>query len=190
MDRVRFPKSVLEERRLALGNRSYSAQYQNNPIVADGGCFRSAHFGQYSEAQPRDQFHRIVLSMDMASTDRSTSDYSVCMTWGYLPPNWYLLDVYRAKPAFPELVERTISLHRRWKADALTIEAASSGHALYQQVKRARLPGMVVSPTPRGSKLDRADAITAGNRTHRRPLRRVIPPVLLHHPHHTVAKLR
>ncbi len=161
LDPVRFPKRFLEERRHALGNRSYAAQYQNNPIVADGGCFRASHFGQYSKAPPRDEFHRIVLSMDTASTDRSTSDYSVCMTWGYLPPNWYLLDVYRAKPEFPELVDRTIFLHRRWKADALTIEAASSGHALYQQVKRAGLPGMIVNPTPRGSKLDRADAITA-----------------------------
>lgn len=161
LDPVRFPKFFLEERKLALGNRSYGAQYQNNPTVAEGGCFRSDHFGQYSEAPPREEFHRIVLAMDTASTDRSTSDYSVCMTWGYLPPHWYLLDVYRAKPEFPDLVARTVYLHRKWKADALTIEAASSGHALYQQVKRAGLPGMVISPPPRGSKLDRADAITA-----------------------------
>lgn len=161
LDPARFPLTYLDGRRLALGNRSYGAQYQNNPIVADGGCFRTEWFGQYDSLPPREDFHRIVQAWDTASTDRSTSDFSVGMTWGYIAPDWYLLDIFRGKPEFPDLVDRASNLHRRWKADAMIIEAASTGHSLYQQVKRAGVPGLVVCPSPRGSKLDRAEAVTA-----------------------------
>ncbi len=157
LDPVRFPPEFLEGRRRAMGNRSYGAQYQNNPVVADGGYIRLGWFGQYDEAPERNAFNRIVQSWDTASTDRSTSDFSVGMTWGRLDGKWHLLDLFRGRPEFPELFERVMAWHRRWKADALIIEAASSGHALYQEVRRAGVPGLVVSPTPRLGKLDRVD---------------------------------
>jgi predicted phage terminase large subunit-like protein len=83
------------------------------------------------------------------------------MTWGYRDGTWYLLDVIRARMEFPDLVPRVLNWHREWKADALLIEGASTGHSLYQEVRRARLPGRLLCPTPKGSKLDRVAGRTA-----------------------------
>ena len=143
-----------------MGARHFGAQYQQNPIVADGGIFDLNWFGQYDELPRRSFFHKIVQSWDPAITERITSDYSVGMTGGFRDGRWYLVDVVRAQLAFTKLTERVLAWHRHWRADALIIEGASIGHALYDQVREARLPGLLRCPSPRLSKLDRASGCT------------------------------
>lgn len=150
----------LEEMRRMMGARHFGAQFQQNPIVADGGLIDLNCFGQYDEKHPRNYFHKVVQSWDPAITERVTSDYSVGMTWGYRDGYWYLLDLIRVQYAFTRLTERVIAWHRQWRADALIIEGASIGHALYDQVKSAQLPGILRCPTPKGSKLDRLASCT------------------------------
>jgi len=45
----RVPIEFLEQRRLELGNRFFGAQYQQNPIIADGSQIRLSWFGQYDD---------------------------------------------------------------------------------------------------------------------------------------------
>ncbi|SFP84171.1 phage terminase large subunit [Sphingomonas rubra] len=150
----------LEEVRLTMGSRHFGAQFQQNPVVADGGLMDLNWFGQYDERPPRNFFHKIVQSWDPAITERITSDYSAGMTWGYRDGKWYLLDVIRAQLAFTKLTERVIGWHKQWRADALIIEGASIGHALFDQVREADLPGTLRCPTPRLSKQDRLAGCT------------------------------
>ncbi|OYZ86408.1 MAG: hypothetical protein B7Y00_06465 [Sphingomonadales bacterium 17-56-6] len=157
----RVPLSYLEEQKLIMGNRLYNAQYQQNPAVAEGSLIDMQWFGQYDETPKRSFFHKIVQSWDPAATDHITSDYSVGMTWGFRDGQWYLLDLIRIKAGFNDVLERTIAWHRRWKADSLIIEGASIGYALYEQVKKAKLPGIIRCPTPRFSKQDRLAGRTA-----------------------------
>jgi predicted phage terminase large subunit-like protein len=96
-----------------------------------------------------------VQSWDPATSDRVNADYSVGLTWGYRDGEWYLLDVIRAQMPFNELNDRVIAWHKCWKADALIIEGASIGVSLHQMVKKARLPGIIRAPAPKGSKEDR-----------------------------------
>jgi predicted phage terminase large subunit-like protein len=156
-----LPLAELEAKRLSMGDRLFGAQYQQNPIAADGGQVRLEWFGQYDERPRRTFFHKMVQSWDTAATDRITSDFSVGMTWGYRDGEWYLLDIIRARLKFHELVDRVKAWHRQWKADALIIENASTGMSLWQEVKRACLPGLILCPTPTGSKLDRLAGRTA-----------------------------
>lgn len=157
----RVPLSYLEEQKLIMGSRLYNAQYQQNPAVAEGSLIDMQWFGQYDEAPQRSFFHKIVQSWDPAITERITSDYSVGMTWGFRDAEWYLLDLIRIQAGFNNVLERTIAWHRQWKADALIIEGASIGHALYEQVQKAKLPGIIRCPTPRFSKQDRLAGRTA-----------------------------
>jgi predicted phage terminase large subunit-like protein len=144
------------KRKLAeMGERAFGAQFQQDPTIAEGALIDWNWFGQYGERPPRSFFHRIVQSWDPATTDRINSDYSVGLTWGYRDGQWYLLDVIRTQMPFNILTERVISWHQRWKADALIIEGASIGISLYQMVKKARLPGIIRAPAPKGSKEDR-----------------------------------
>ncbi len=83
------------------------------------------------------------------------------MTWGFRDGKWYLLDLIRVRREFPDLRARVLAWHRQWKADVLLIEGASTGHALYQEARRAKLPGKLLCPIPKGSKLDRLAGRTA-----------------------------
>lgn len=157
----RLTFEYLEEQKLLMGLPMYNAQYQQNPGVAEGSLIDWQWFGQYDEQPPRRFFHRIVQSWDPAITERITSDYSVGMTWGYRDGEWYLLDLIRVQAAFTKLLERVIGWHRQWRADALVIEGVSIGHALYEQVRAAQLPGIIRCPTPRHSKQDRLAGCTA-----------------------------
>lgn len=144
-----------------MGPREFGAQYQQNPIVADGNQIRLDWFGEYDEQPERNFFHKVVQSWDTAATDRSTSDFSVGQTWGYRDGEWSLLDLVRGRLEFPELKSRVLAWHRRWKADVLIIEGASTGHSLYQEVKRAGLPGLIRCPSPREDLLTRLVGRTA-----------------------------
>lgn len=156
-----MPLSELEERRLATGNRFFSAQYQQNPSVSDGSLFRLGWLGQYEEMPPRIFFHRIIQSWDPAITTGPNSDFSVGMTWGYRDGYWYLLDLIREKLEFGDLKARVIAWHKQWRADGLAIEGVSIGHSLWQELRREDLPGKLVCPTPRGSKIERLAGCTA-----------------------------
>jgi predicted phage terminase large subunit-like protein len=152
---VLAPREYLEEQRMMMGPRNFGAQFQQNPIVADGGLIDLNWFDQYDERPPRSFFHKVVQSWDPAITERITADYSVGMTWGFRDGRWYLLDLIRIQAAFTKLTERVVAWHKQWRADALVIEGASIGIALYDQIKAAKLPGVLRCPTPQGSKLDR-----------------------------------
>lgn len=149
----------LEEQRRIMGPRHYGAQFQQNPVVADGGQIDLNWFDQYDERPERNFFHKVVQSIDAAATDRATSDYSVGHCWGYHEGSWYLLDVFRVQESFVALTDRVMAWHHKWRADALIIEHASVGIALYDHAKRL-LPGLIRAPTPRGSKLDRLAGCT------------------------------
>jgi predicted phage terminase large subunit-like protein len=150
-----MPRAILEERRLEFGNRYFSAQYQQDPAIADGCLVDLNWFGEYDRPKKRIAYHKVVQSWDPAITERLHSDFSVGMTWGYHDGKWYLLDLIREKLAFPKLRERVIAWHEKWKPDALIIEGVSIGHALWDEVKRAGLRGYILCPTPTDSKLDR-----------------------------------
>jgi predicted phage terminase large subunit-like protein len=143
-----------------MGTRHFNAQFQQNVEAADGGLIDTGWFGQYDERPDRLFFHKIVQSWDPAITEKITSDYSVGMTWGFRDGKWYLLDLIRAQLAFTDLTERVVHWHKHWKADAIIIEGASIGHALYDHLQKARLPGKILCPSPRISKLDRVANVT------------------------------
>lgn len=128
---------TLEQLRRDLGPVVFSAQYQQEPVIADGNMIRLEWFGTYDEAPPREQFIKVVQSWDTGMTSAPTSDYSVCTTWGfeYDEKKWYLLDVFRKRLDFPDLRRAVIELWRRWKADSVIIEKAASGHALSQDLR-------------------------------------------------------
>jgi predicted phage terminase large subunit-like protein len=148
--------ATLEQLRRDLGPQVYSAQYQQNPITAEGNMIRLEWFGSYNERPPRHEFLKVVQSWDTGMTSAPTSDYSVCTTWGFKRDNykWYLLDVFRARLDYPDLRRKTVELWRSWQADAVIVEKAVSGHSLEQDL-RASGPFRVILINPVASKEER-----------------------------------
>ena len=74
----------------------------------------------------------------------NASDYSVCLTFLVRNKNeYYLIDIYRDRPEFPELAKPSVSHARKWRADAILIEEHGSGISLIQEVKYQGLQGVI-----------------------------------------------
>jgi predicted phage terminase large subunit-like protein len=129
--------ATLEQLRRDLGALVFSAQYQQQPVTAEGNMIRLEWFGTYDEAPERHEFLKVVQSWDTGMTSAPTSDYSVCTTWGFRrgERKWYLLDVLRRRMDYPDLYRAVLELHRRFSADRVLIEKAASGHALIQELR-------------------------------------------------------
>lgn len=141
--------ATLAQLRRDLGPVVFSAQYQQEPVVAEGNMLRLDWFKSYVEAPSRERFLKVIQSWDTGMTAAPTSDYSVCTTWGFERDTniWYLLDVFRQRLDFPDLRRAMIRLHNQFKADRVLLEKAGSGHALFQDLRAtSRLTPMMVQP--------------------------------------------
>lgn len=153
---TREDRDTLEQLRRDLGPQVFSAQYQQEPVTAEGNMMRMEWFGTYEEVPPRHQFHKLVQSWDTAMTSQPTSDWSVCTTWGFelASSKWYLLDVFRKRLDFPDLKRAVVGLRKSWRADKVLIERAGTGHPLYQDL--ATTSGFkAVLITPKAGKEER-----------------------------------
>lgn len=130
----REPLHVLESLQRALGSATFSAQYQQRPVPADGEVVRWAWFQRFVEPPPSVQM-TIYQSWDTASKPDEHHDFSVCTTWGAVADRLYLLDVDRARRDFPSLKRRVVELARHWKPRSIIIEDKGSGTSLIQQLR-------------------------------------------------------
>lgn len=139
---AREDKAVLDQLRRDLGPVVFSAQYQQEPVTAEGNMIRMEWFGTYDEPPPRHEFLKVVQSWDTGMTAAPTSDFSVCTTWGFhrVRCNWYLLDVFRKRLDYPDLKRAVLELRRQFRADRMIMEKAGSGHAIYQELRSTGHP--------------------------------------------------
>lgn len=152
----REDRAVLERARTEMGAVAFSAQYQQNPVVAEGNLIQMQWFGSYDEVPARHEFLKVIQSWDTGMSANPSCDYSVCTTWGFHRETykWYLLDVFRQRLDFPDLKRAVIRLHQYWAADGVVIEDASSGKSLCQDLRVTReLVPVLMRPV--GSKEER-----------------------------------
>jgi predicted phage terminase large subunit-like protein len=125
---------TLEQLRRDMGNLTFSAQYQQNPLPTEGNLVKRSWFGVY---QPTDLLgmERWIQSWDTGSKTASSHDFSVCTTWGLKAGNIYLIDVWRGKLEMPELCRKVIELSDKFSPERVLIEDKGSGTALMQALR-------------------------------------------------------
>lgn len=155
LDPKREDQAALEMLRRELGPAVFSAQYQQNPVALEGNLVRIDRFARYDGTMERASFRKVVQSWDTGMSDLPTSDWSVCTTWGCLDDRWYLVDVYRARLAYPDLREAVLFLQKTWAADKVVIEDAGSGKSLWQELYRYRGAMRPQMWLPTNSKVER-----------------------------------
>ncbi len=80
-----------------IGERTFSAQYLQEPLPAGGAVFKLDWIRSYAEPLSLSGYLAIVLSFDVAVKPDDTADYSVCTVWGVASGRVYhLLDVHRS----------------------------------------------------------------------------------------------
>ena len=159
----REPIEILQDIRRTIGEYNFAGQYQQTPSPAGGGLVKEAWLRYYEPHEKPPKFDQILQSWDTASKESELADFSVCTTWG-LKRNgagydFYLLDVWREKVAFPGLKKAVLELNAKFKPDVILIEDKSSGIQLIQEL-RSMGHSKVKEAKTEGNKLMRLNAQT------------------------------
>jgi predicted phage terminase large subunit-like protein len=161
----KYDKERLAGIRGTIGRRDWDALYQQRPSAIEGSLFKSAWWKYYDERPMSGG--SIVQFWDCAQKPGLTNDYTVCATWMKTQTGYYLLDLYRAKVEYPQLINSVKALHSKWKPIAVVIEDKASGISLIQDIRQSTtIPVLAYNPNQR-DKETRASAATpsveAGN---------------------------
>lgn len=159
----REPLDLLLREKAIMGSAAFSAQYQQAPVPASGNLLLREWFRRYDEAPVRRSRDRVVQSWDTASKDGVLNDYSVCITALIRGSDVFILDVYRAKLKFPDLVRQVCLQAEKHGADTLLIEDAASGQALIQELQQPiykRVPRPIACKAD-GDKVTRMSAVSS-----------------------------
>lgn len=125
----------LEAARRNLGSLNFSAQYQQNPLPAEGQLIKRDWLQHYDELP--ETFDLVIASWDTASTRAEHSDWSVGTVWGAVGQTYYLIDLVRDRWEAPQLRRKMIELAGRYAVDATLIENTELGRALSQDLRRS-----------------------------------------------------
>ncbi|WP_170368198.1 phage terminase large subunit [Ruegeria arenilitoris] len=131
---AKLDRETLDRMRREMGTAIFNCQYQQNPIAPDGSPLRWEWFGTFDEVLPRHHYHLVVQSWDTGTSSDPRSDYSVGTTWGFLPPHWHLLDLWRGQLDYLELKSKVLTLVGQWDPETVLIEDAATGRPLFQEL--------------------------------------------------------
>ena len=134
LDPDRVPVEVAQDISRTVGSFVYSAQYQQDPQPAEGALLRLGNVGRYSE--PRRDYDEIVISVDTAMETGEGNDYTACVVLGRFSHRIHVLRVERHKIPFVEQVMLVRDLTREYPSAHFVVEAANSGIALIQVLRR------------------------------------------------------
>lgn len=128
--------ATLAQLRASMTEYHFAAQYQQNPTPREGNMIKAGWLKYYEPGSKPGTFTRIFQSWDTANKAGELNDYSVCTTWGVKGKEYYLLDVFRKRLAYPDLKRAVIAQARRFKNPVVVIEDNASGTQLIQELKR------------------------------------------------------
>ena len=143
---------------------SFASLYQQNPIPAGGGVFKSEWMQRrYSPAdlvRARSSPRWVVIqSVDLGGKQGVGHDPSAIATWGFDGISKYLLDYWSAQDEYADVKARIKAKNFEWRPRMLYVEDATWAQPLISDLRREG--GVRVYPvTPRGSKWTRADAVS------------------------------
>jgi predicted phage terminase large subunit-like protein len=156
----REPLDVLESLSLEMGRLSFSAQYLQSPVPAEGNLVRRTDI-QWYETAP--EVGDVVQSWDIASTTGERNDYSVCTTWLIVKRHYYLLHVWRGRLEFPKLRHKLVELAGTYRPSTLLIEKAGPGLHMIQALQADPVTNVPepIGIQPEGEKVVRMEAQAA-----------------------------
>jgi predicted phage terminase large subunit-like protein len=149
----------LEEQRQIVGEYVWASQYQMRPAPREGGIFKPDWFRRLPLAQFPTTYDHVVQSWDTGSKEGVTNDFSVCVTFGVWNGMRYILDVFRAKLEFTELVDAVMIQREKYRPNAIVIEEKGAGQELRSVLRDLRV-WEAVWTLPTVSKVVRAEGQT------------------------------
>lgn len=151
----RYPIEVLEERKKILG-RSFYALFQGRPQPAEGNAFKRQWFRYW--AQDGDLYRlldqaantarivrvadcRIFGTVDLATSLKTSADYTVIAIWAVTPESDLLLvDLVRERLETPDVITTAAGLVHRHRPAYLAVEANGMQLGIVQTMRRQGMP--------------------------------------------------
>lgn len=158
---------------LQVDTYTFSAQYQQEPIMLGGGVIKHEWWQFYKDKEDT-RYRKIFITADTAINTKEWNDFTAIGCWGVTVGNRLrLLDMIHGKFEIPELQSSMLAFWEKWKmgigncrCSEIVIEDKASGMQLIQQLRRiGGLPIRAI--TPEKDKLSRVydvlPQIAAGN---------------------------
>ncbi len=123
-----------------LGPFGAAGQLQQRPEPKGGGILKRDYWKDWeSENYPSVSY--VLASIDTAYTTKEENDYSAMTIWGVFQddndvPRVMLMNAWRDKLEFHELVEKIAVTNKKFKVDHLLIENKASGLSVAQEIRR------------------------------------------------------
>jgi predicted phage terminase large subunit-like protein len=158
---VRFKLDVLEEKRDLMGPRKWAAIYQGNPIASGGNLWKRAWFTKMHAAPEAADIAQRITSWDLTfGSKTATASWVTGQAWVKTKGGEVLLiDEVRGRWSFLEMIEHFRRFARRHpKSRRHLVEDKALAPALFEVLKK-EIRG-IVSVSPDGSKIARAEAVT------------------------------
>jgi predicted phage terminase large subunit-like protein len=154
---------TLAKIRNTIGEYNFSSQFQQRPIPLGGAIVKLDWLRRYLPGDEPADFTYVLQSWDTANKAGEINDYSVCTTWGvYQRRYFYLLNVYRHRLEFPELLRAVKEHAARYDPRHILIEDKASGTQLIQALKAEGMYRVTpYAPPPGTDKLMRLFSQTA-----------------------------
>jgi len=146
LDNDREDRATLDRHKAVLGSSAFAAQYQQDPIPAEGNLVKAEWLRAYDQLPQKRGGGIIVQSWDCASKTGLMNDHSVCITALHQGGHVYIIDVLRERLTFPELRTAAMARPKVFDADYVLIEEASSGQSLIQEMRLASEKGLCIRP--------------------------------------------
>ncbi|MGQ0588124.1 MAG: phage terminase large subunit [Sphingosinicella sp.] len=150
-------KAELDQLRHEMGERDFEAQYNQEPLPPGGTTFKAGWLKRYAEPPDPARIRSIFQCWDTAYESSEDNSYSACTTWALVDDKFYLIDVWRARPAFYQLERKVYDLRKKWKAKLVIVEKAASGRSLIHNIWQRDGHKWLHWLSPAAPKLERAE---------------------------------
>lgn len=126
---------MLKATKVRIGDYNFCSQYQQNPIPIGGSMIKANWLMRYDQALSPFSCNYVIQSWDTANKTGELNDWSVCTTWGLYEERYHLLDVFRKRLDYPNLIRAVTDQAERYKPRKVVIEDKASGTQLIQDLK-------------------------------------------------------
>ncbi len=148
-----YSTAKLKEIRGGMEEDEWNALYQQRPRPAETGEISSKWFGEYTKL-PDDEPYLRFTSWDTAGAANERADYTVGLAFamGLKTRKFYILDMYREKVEFHNLMKAVPQFERLHESQATLIENKGTGSSLVSVLKYSGLNIIPIPPQKLGSK--------------------------------------
>jgi len=143
-----------------MGEHDFEAQFNQQPLPPGGAIFKNVWIKRYTKAPKPAQTEAIIQSWDTAYEGDEENSYSVCTTWAKCPDGFYLLDVWRDRPNFADLVKQVYAQKKKWQAKLVIVEKKASGISLIEVINNPSPIPWLQWLSPEKGKVERAEQQT------------------------------